>query len=138
MTKFEFTENLRKALSGRVNYNVVNDNVAYYENYIDTEVRKGRSEKEVLEELGDPRLIAKTIIEAEKAGGASSEIPQEGERERHFGGRVLRIPSWLFLIIVLLVVVVVLHVVGIVLSALLPIAIPVCLIYLLVRYFRRR
>ncbi|MBO5094987.1 MAG: DUF1700 domain-containing protein [Lachnospiraceae bacterium] len=138
MTKFEFTESLRKALSGRVNYTVVNDNVAYYEAYIDTEVKKGRNEREVLEELGDPRLIAKTIIEAEKAGGAASDIPQEGEPGRRFGGRVLHIPSWLFLIILLLIVVVVLHVVGIVLSALLPIAVPVCLIVFLIRYFRRR
>lgn len=138
MTKFEFTENLRKALSGRVNYNVVNDNVAYYENYIDTEVRKGRSEQEILEELGDPRLIAKTIIEAEKAGGTAPDRVSEEEREHRFGGRVLRIPSWLFLIILLLIAVVILHVVGIVLSVLLPIAVPVFLICLLIRYFRRR
>lgn len=138
MTKFEFTENLRKALSGRVNYNVVNDNVSYYENYIDTEVRKGRSEQEILEELGDPRLIAKTIIEAEKAGGTAPDRVSGEEREHRSGGRVLRIPSWLFLIILLLIAVVILHVVGIVLSALLPIAIPVFLICLLIRYFRRR
>ena len=63
MTKFEFSEKLRKALSGRVSHVVVNENVSYYERYIDTEIKKGRSEKEVLEELGDPRLIAKTIID---------------------------------------------------------------------------
>ncbi len=58
MTRFEFTIKLRKALSGRVNHVIVNDNVAYYENYIDAEMKKGRKEKEILEELGDPRLIA--------------------------------------------------------------------------------
>ena len=61
MNRFEFTEVLRKSLSGRVDYRVVNENVAYYENYIDTEMRKGRSEEDVLGELGDPRLLAKTI-----------------------------------------------------------------------------
>ena len=34
MNRFEFTEVLRKSLSGRVDYRVVNENVAYYENYI--------------------------------------------------------------------------------------------------------
>ncbi len=61
MTRFEFTIKLRKALSGRVNHVIVNDNVAYYENYIDAEMKKGRKEKEILEELGDPRLIAKQL-----------------------------------------------------------------------------
>lgn len=138
MTKFEFTESLRKALSGRVNYNVVNDNVTYYENYIDTEIRKGRNEQEILEELGDPRLIAKTIIEAEKAGGAASDKKNEEERGSRSGGGTLRIPSWLFLIVLLLIVVVILHVIGVVLSVLLPIAIPALLICLLIHYFQRR
>ena len=55
MTRFEFTESLRKALSGRVNHRVVNENVAYYEHYIDAEIKKGRSEEDVLGGLGDPR-----------------------------------------------------------------------------------
>ena len=90
MTKFEFSEKLRKALSGRVSHVVVNENVAYYERYIDTEIKKGRSEKEVLEELGDPRLIAKTIIDTageeakEAAGklmGISRYIAEQGDAE---------------------------------------------------------
>ena len=35
----------------------------YYSSYIDDEVRKGKTEEEVLEALGDPRLIAKTIVQ---------------------------------------------------------------------------
>lgn len=63
MSKQEFIDRLRAALSGRVNSGLVTENVNYYEDYINTEIRKGRTEEEVLKSLGDPRLIAKTIIE---------------------------------------------------------------------------
>ena len=42
MTRFEFTIKLRKALSGRVNHVIVNDNVAYYENYIDIYIKNNK------------------------------------------------------------------------------------------------
>ena len=61
MDKQEFVDRLRMALNGRVSPGLVMDNVNYYEDYINTEIRKGRTEEEVLESLGDPRLIARTI-----------------------------------------------------------------------------
>ena len=39
----------------------INAQLDYYDKYISDEMKKGKTEKEVLEELGDPRLIAKTI-----------------------------------------------------------------------------
>lgn len=62
MNKQDFIDRLRMALNGRVSPGLVMDNVNYYEDYINTEIRKGRTEEEVLESLGDPRLIARTII----------------------------------------------------------------------------
>lgn len=62
MTKQDFIEKLRFALNGKVSANVVSENIQYYEDYINTEIRKGKSEEEVLAALGDPRLIARTII----------------------------------------------------------------------------
>lgn len=138
MTKFEFTDRLRKALSGRVNHSVVNDHVAYYEKYIDAEIKKGRSEQEVLQELGDPRLIAKTIIEAEKAGGDAPDLPEEDGSQYGFNGRSFRMPFWVFVIILLLATVLLFKVIGIMLALLLPIAVPIVLVYMLIRYFRRR
>ena len=63
MTKEEFLDELRSSLFGNVSAKVINDNLNYYENFIDTQLRKGRSMDEVLEELGSPRLIAKTITD---------------------------------------------------------------------------
>ncbi len=61
MNKEEFLQSLRRDLSGDVPQNVLEENVQYYREYIDGEVAKGRSEAEVIEELGTPRLIAKNI-----------------------------------------------------------------------------
>ena len=39
----------------------INEQIDYYDKYISDEIKKGKTEKEVIDELGDPRLIAKTI-----------------------------------------------------------------------------
>lgn len=67
MTKQEFLSGLETALSGEVSQQVFLENMQYYRGYIEDELRKGRSEGEVLEELGSPRLIARTIIDAAEA-----------------------------------------------------------------------
>ena len=137
MTRFEFSKNLRKALSGRVSHTVVNENVAYYENYIDAEIKKGRSEKEVLAELGDPRLIAKTIIDtAGEDGDAYMEETAKNSSGQTFAGRTFRLPLWIGIIVLFLIVVMVFKVVGLVLGVLLPVIIPIALIYFLIRYFK--
>lgn len=68
MNKNEFLRKLKKILSYDLPLRLVEKNLAYYRSYIEEEVRKGRSESEVLKELGDPRLIARTIIDAAEAG----------------------------------------------------------------------
>ena len=49
MNKQEFVDRLRMALNGRVSPGLVMDNVNYYQDYINTEIRKGRTEEELLE-----------------------------------------------------------------------------------------
>ncbi len=61
MNREEFLQSLRRDLSGDVPQDVLEENVQYYREYIDGEIAKGRSEEEVIEELGTPRLIAKNI-----------------------------------------------------------------------------
>lgn len=63
MTRYEFLEGLRAALTGEIPDEVVAENIRFYEHYIDEGIRKGRTEQDVLEEFGSPRLIAKTIME---------------------------------------------------------------------------
>ena len=68
MTQREFLDTLRKALNGQVPPSAVTENMEYYRSYISDEIKKGRSEADVLDELGDPRLIARSIIDADEGG----------------------------------------------------------------------
>lgn len=72
MNKEEFLQGLQNTLSGEVPTAVIRENLNYYNDYVQTEINKGRSETEVMEELGDPRLIARTIIDITPGAGASS------------------------------------------------------------------
>ncbi len=65
MTKQEFLETLGKILNRELPEQEVADNLRYYEQYIAQQMRNGRTEEEVLSELGDPRLIAKTILQVD-------------------------------------------------------------------------
>lgn len=64
MTRNEFLQELTDGLQGQVSNQEFQDSLQYYIQYIDSEVRKGRSEEEVINELGSGRLIAKSIIDA--------------------------------------------------------------------------
>ncbi len=64
MSKKEFLSVLRESLEGYIPKDEVEKNIKYYRNYFD---ESGMPEKETLDELGEPRLIARTIIDAYKA-----------------------------------------------------------------------
>ena len=144
MNKQEFLEKLRQALTGRVASSVVAENIKYYEDYINVEVRKGRSEEEVLNQLGDPRLIARTIVETSE--GSRSAEGERGSLDSHHThsaggnadplGRGIRIPGWMVLILLLVIVMVVLSFVFSVVTALLPILLPILGVVFLVKLFR--
>lgn len=94
MNRGEFLRGLQEALSGEVPPAVVQENLRYYDNYIRTEEQKGRDESAVLEELGSPRLIARTIIEATPGAGDGNHEPyrsydyyqsQESQRQSRDG-----------------------------------------------------
>lgn len=134
MGKQEFLDKLRLALNGRVSVETVSDTMIYYEDYISAEVRKGRSEEEVMALLGDPRLIARTIIET--SGGESSETSQEYERDGEVERHRPSVPGWVWLIVILVVVVAVLSVVFKIISALFPVILIICAVSFLVKFFR--
>ena len=52
MTRDEFLKELRIALQGRIPQSQVNEHLKYYENYIMEESRKGRTEEEVIADIG--------------------------------------------------------------------------------------
>lgn len=149
MTRNEFIDTLQRALAGSLNSSSVNENIRYYQDYIDVQIRLGQSEEEVISSLGDPRLLAKTITEAGKLEGCAGyqeydEVYEEGyeEKERSGfggkGGKVYHMPGWLLGLIAAVILIFVIGIVGSVLSALLPIIIPLLCVVLLVRFLRSR
>lgn len=152
MNKYEFITNLQRHLTGKVSSEKLQELTAYYNDYIDSQIRKGRTEEEVLKELGDPRLLAKTIVETEGGGregdGLRSKTVYEegGQEEEKWNDRSFRIKRIVFRIALLLVLFGILYIVfgviglalNIFLRFVLPVLIPVMIIYLLVRFFSRR
>lgn len=166
MEKQEFLDKLRTALNGRIPTFQVTENVNYYDDYINTEVRKGRTSEEVMRSLGDPRLIAKTIIQTQSGNGAfesqdseyqeyyaderyqreNSRNPYTADNEREgmaegFWGRfanswIHRIPHWLWTVIFLILFILITVVVMKVLTALAPFLIIMGVVILMVKIFR--
>ena len=75
MTKEQFIMELEQCLQGEVSAYELSDSLTYYRQYFEDEIRNGKSEEQVVEELGSPRLIARSIIDAhgieESASGNS-------------------------------------------------------------------
>lgn len=72
MSKYEFLEQLKDYLTGQIPDSDIRGHLNYYRSYIENEVRNGRPEADVISELGDPRLLGKTMIDAKTAGTSYS------------------------------------------------------------------
>lgn len=86
MSRQEFLQRLRDTLTGEVPGNVIEENIRYYDEYIRTETAKGQTEDQVTGAIGDPRLIAKTIMEATenaREGGYQSAYDTYREERRN-------------------------------------------------------
>ncbi|WP_343208784.1 DUF1700 domain-containing protein [Anaerolentibacter hominis] len=153
MSEFEFLSILREALTGTVPDMEIENNLNYYRDYIERELAAGKSEQQIFEELGDPRLIAKTLADTygrnnKMNGTANYTIDEDGaassessgytggyeQRNRRKDSLLHRILSMLLMIFVL---VIVFYVGGFAISFLLRFILPfgliVYVIYSLVR-----
>ena len=94
MSKQEFLDQLRRNISSMNDYVVVNDTMAYYEDYIESQIRMGKSEQEVMAMLGDPRLIAKSILATQDAKqnlkDSNIEEEEKAAREKVFTRKTLK------------------------------------------------
>ena len=66
MRQEEFLKIFQEALAGKISDRIIQENANYYRVYIKNEIASGKTEEEVLQLLGDPRLLAKTIEESNK------------------------------------------------------------------------
>ncbi len=89
MTRQEFISALGAKLSEDLSTAEVLSQTQYYQGYFDGEMKKGKTEEEIADELGDPLLIAKTIVESPRDSspfGASYEDQQASYYEGAFQG----------------------------------------------------
>lgn len=157
MRKAEFLQELKAALQGEISPEQVRDNLEYYDQYISQEMASGRSEEEVIEEIGGPRLIAKTIIDSSDAagdgpsggfGGGSydgyEQARSSGNGRGNRGGMQVHyvdLNKWYWKVIVIVVVAVlvmtVFMVLGGILHVLMRVAGPLLLVWLIYTLIRK-
>ena len=153
MTRQEFLAQLREALQGAVSPSVMNENLNYYENYILQEVRKGRTEEEVLDELGNPRILAQTIIDTAGVNGNRTESSYSYKEDysgrgyqenanREYGrvitGTKAKLILWATIIAVILVIIGIICLIAGVISVIAPVLIPLLLIMLAIRIIGKK
>ncbi|MBQ1193428.1 MAG: DUF1700 domain-containing protein [Lachnospiraceae bacterium] len=159
MRQDEFLNSLKDALVGKVPEQVIYDNINYYKDYINSQIKNGRSESDILASLGDPRLLAKTIEESNKFSGNtsnngyydnSSYNNSYGNMHGNFSsnynsgydysqndsdkkGKVIQFKGWFILGIVILLLVIIVMLVFKVAVALAPVALLVIAVSIVVK-----
>lgn len=138
MTREEFLQGLKEALDGNMDASAIQENLNYYNEYINEEVRKGKTEQQVVDTLRDSWAIAQTLLEADENGadGGAAAGSSYGTYMKEEEGRVFEIPWWkkaLFILAVVLVIVVIISFVAGVIRILAPILIPLLIAMLIIR-----
>lgn len=142
MSKQEFLDGLRRSLAGGMDSGEVNEHIKYYSDYIDSQIRRGNLEEEVMASLGEPRLIAKTLLGLEGVETVAEEYVEDGPgkeqdyRYFNFNGKSFRIPGWLFTILVCVISFCVLTLLFALLSRLLPIFLMIMFGVVMYRFLR--
>lgn len=164
MVKKEFLDILRESLAGNVPASEVEENIRYYKDYIENEAE---SEEEALKQLGDPHLIARTIIDSFKASkGPMADFYTEQARNEYsnsvfdedadssedndnieykykaeFGHKMKWYEKLVLILFAIGIISLVLFIGGIALVVVFRIVIPVILLFLIIKfitdYFRR-
>ncbi len=139
MSRQDFIDALKRALYGKIDDFTLADHIQYYEGYIVQEIVSGKSEQEVLNELGDPRLIARTLLEAADTKTSSyteyivtdreGSSPEPEARIRRYEGWKAMAVTVFFILVFFLIVVLVFQIV----AALLPLLIVIGVIGWLIK-----
>ena len=152
MSRREFLETLRGQLTGQMAQGKAAAHVRYYEDYIQSQVRSGRSEADVLAELGDPRLIARTLIDTDdgtevydESGYAEESYGSDdyaGNSTRNAAGKTksfkLDLSTWYGKAIVIAIAVIIVILLATVLVAVAPFVITFGIVLCLISWFKKR
>lgn len=145
MNKKEFLDILYGQLIDQMPSDRASAHVRYYQTYIEEEAQKGRREDEIFQTLGDPRLIAKTLIDTESEPGFHTQpsgeaYSSDGSDTAHPKSHSykLNLSTWYGKLIVILAAAAVLVLLFMALSFLLPFVLVGSLILFFISWFRKR
>lgn len=151
MNRNEFLKKLSEALENDLSAPKVRENLEYYDSYIRSEIKNGKSEQEVLDMLGDPWMIARTIVDSAEnernyystssrtyVSGTEPYAEQKEEQDiKHPILHLMGIDTWwkrlLFFAGVIIVLAIIVAVVTGLIAAILPFAIPLLILILVLR-----
>ena len=158
MSKEEYRRGLEEALAGEVPASVIRENMNYYNSYLSQEMAKGRTVDEIAEEIGEPRIVARTIIDSCEASGeafgtegdpygSDGEGAYESSFDRNpYGGNTspqihyLNLNKWYWKLLLILMALavgsLVFSIVGGIFALLIRFAGPILIIFLVIWFFR--
>lgn len=108
MKRREFLAELKAALENKMSAEEIQKQIAYYESYFEEEMQKGRLEEEILDELGDPWAISKTLVIANEMSGSEYYSEDEKVQTQEEQIKTYSLDSWWKIAIVVIIALVVL------------------------------
>ncbi|MCP1102196.1 putative membrane protein [Aequitasia blattaphilus] len=145
MTKVEFLSKLQEALANDLDGPIIQENINFYSQYIDDEMRKGRSQEEITEELGDPWALARTVIDSEevkkkqsntyKQPNTSNTYSDSNSSKRTQPSSGFSLGNFLVIVIGILILFAAISIIGGIFSVFGPIIVIVLVISLIFRLF---
>ena len=146
MYRTEFLDILKTQLSGQMHEGKIGAHLRYYEDYIQSKVRAGTPEDEVIAQLGDPRLIAKTLLDTDtgeevyeesRSYSESDTGDYEKQGEKNWKKK-LNLSTWYGKLIVIAAAAAIIFLLISVLAAVLPFLIVLAVILYLISRWRKR
>ena len=149
MNKNEFLHALCEKLKEGLTTSQMEEHIHYYNDYINQEISGGKSEVEVIESLGDPILLARTILEApgtESHEGVYQEEPSENiykddGKQQGIPFQINQISGWgciAIAVAAMMVIGLVLWLFGVVVRVFMPVIVPILIILFVVAIFKQR
>lgn len=144
MKKQEFLDILRSSLSDNIPDKSIQPHIDFYKDYIENEVRTGKTEDEVIDSIGNPRLIAKTIINTNendvKNNDYSYQDSRDGQDYTSDNKKIYnrgRFGSLIGLIFIVIFILLLFSIMGGIFFLIIRFAMPIILVMLIYTVFRK-
>lgn len=137
----QFFRELEDALKGEVSEYEYRDSITYYREYFKEQMTMGKSEREIIEQLGSPRLIARSIIDARGIEQEETTAGYNDTQDDSFGHNTNKVSPQNHNTIMkklggILTFILVLFLLSVVLKAILPLVFIIVPVLLIIRLFR--